>query len=194
MPPDRNRFGQPAAGALTCAEWELITRCAERCGTTVELPKAPDKPARTAKASRDKRARSRRSSEPATTGRAVRDPKGRLSAARVRKVQAQASEAAAEEAEASIAANPEPFVPIGASAAPPREAVRRKRLIYRYQKALAWRPDDAGLHKQLARALEADGQRDQAAHHFSEYLRLSPTAPDASDIRQKVFRLRVPVE
>jgi tetratricopeptide (TPR) repeat protein len=176
----------------------MITRCAEVCGTTVELPPAPDAKPTAPKARRSgKRARKPATAKESTSGRAVHDPKGRFEAARVRKVfddEAQASAPTPVADTTSPSSSDEPFVPIGASAAPPSEEVRRKQLIYRMQKALAWSPDDAKLHKNIAYAYEQDGQRDQAAHHYSEYLRLEPTAWDADDVRKKIFRLRVPVD
>ena len=63
--------------------------------------------------------------------------------------------------------------------------------VEEYRKALAIDPRHLNAHRNLAVVLASDlGEKKQATKEFEEYLRLSPNAPDADQIRQEIARLK----
>jgi len=63
--------------------------------------------------------------------------------------------------------------------------------VEEYRKALAIDPRHLNAHRNLAVVLASDlGEKKQATKEFEEYLRLSPNAPDAGQIRQEIARLK----
>ena len=52
------------------------------------------------------------------------------------------------------------------------------------------RPDDPAAHHALAVALETTGNSERARQEYHRYLELAPNAPDASQVRARLSRLR----
>ena len=61
--------------------------------------------------------------------------------------------------------------------------------VEQYQKAIALQPDDASFRKALGISYEQMRKGPEAAAAYKEYLRLSPSAPDADKVRERIARL-----
>jgi tetratricopeptide (TPR) repeat protein len=61
--------------------------------------------------------------------------------------------------------------------------------IEEYKKAVALNPEEASFRMALAISYEALQQRQDAASAYAEYLRLSPSAPDADKVRARIALL-----
>ena len=61
--------------------------------------------------------------------------------------------------------------------------------VEQYQKAIALQPDDASFRLALGNSLLRLEKRAEAAAAYAEYLRLSPSAPDADRVRAKIAEL-----
>ncbi|MCA1560389.1 MAG: tetratricopeptide repeat protein, partial [Acidobacteria bacterium] len=61
--------------------------------------------------------------------------------------------------------------------------------VEEYQKAVALQPDDASFRMALAISYERLQKPKEAAAAYSEYLRLSPAAPDADKVRARIAHL-----
>lgn len=65
------------------------------------------------------------------------------------------------------------------------------RAVEEYRKVLAINPSHLNAHRNLGVVLAFDlGDKKQAIKEFEEYLRLSPNAPDANQLRQETARLK----
>jgi tetratricopeptide (TPR) repeat protein len=63
--------------------------------------------------------------------------------------------------------------------------------VEEYRKAIAINPRHLNAHRNLGMVLAFDlGDKKQAIKEFEEYLRLSPNAPDADQLRQEIARLK----
>ncbi|HYA12698.1 MAG TPA: tetratricopeptide repeat protein [Thermodesulfovibrionales bacterium] len=72
-----------------------------------------------------------------------------------------------------------------------RNTGRPDRAVEEYRKALAINPRHLNAHRNLGIVLAFDlGDKKQAIKEFEEYLRLSPNAPDADQLRQETARLK----
>jgi tetratricopeptide (TPR) repeat protein len=72
-----------------------------------------------------------------------------------------------------------------------RNIGRPDRAVKEYRKALAINPRHLNAHRNLGVVLAFDlGDKKQAIKEFEEYLRLSPNAPDADQLRQEIARLK----
>jgi tetratricopeptide (TPR) repeat protein len=72
-----------------------------------------------------------------------------------------------------------------------RNTGRPDRAVEEYRKALAINPRHLNAHRNLGVVLAFDlGDKKQAIKAFEEYLRLSPNAPDADQLRQEIARLK----
>jgi Tfp pilus assembly protein PilF len=58
-----------------------------------------------------------------------------------------------------------------------------------YLEALSIEKGNAEFHKGIAEAYGVLKGRERAVHHYNEYLRLRPSASDASNIRKKIVKL-----
>lgn len=68
---------------------------------------------------------------------------------------------------------------------------RSDRAVEEYRKAIVINPSHLYAHRNLAVVLAFDlGYKEQAVKEFEEYLRLSPNAPDAYQIREEIARLK----
>jgi Flp pilus assembly protein TadD len=61
--------------------------------------------------------------------------------------------------------------------------------VQEYQKAIALQPDDASFRMALAISYETLQKPAEAAAAYGEYLRLSPSAPDADKVRARIAQL-----
>jgi tetratricopeptide (TPR) repeat protein len=61
--------------------------------------------------------------------------------------------------------------------------------VDQYRKAIALQPDDASFRLALGNSLLRLDRRAEAAASYQEYLRLSPSAPDADKVRAKIAEL-----
>ena len=61
--------------------------------------------------------------------------------------------------------------------------------VEQYQKAIALQPEDASFRKALGVSLEQLRRGPEAAAAYEEYLRLSPTAPEADMVRARIAAL-----
>ncbi len=72
-----------------------------------------------------------------------------------------------------------------------RNIGRSDRAFEEYKKAITINPRHVNAHRNLGVVLAFDlGKKEQAIKEFEEYLRLSPTAPDAQRIKQAIVQLR----
>lgn len=67
---------------------------------------------------------------------------------------------------------------------------RSKEALAAYQKAIEIDPTYAQAHRELGRALMAQQDFKGALTHFQEYLKLSPSAPDAKEIQDNIALLK----
>ena len=67
---------------------------------------------------------------------------------------------------------------------------RGKEATAAYQKAIEIDPGYAQAHRELGRALMAQQDFKGALQHFQEYLKLSPSAPDAKEIQDSIALLK----
>jgi len=58
--------------------------------------------------------------------------------------------------------------------------------VEQYRKAIALQPDDASFRLALGNSLVGLDKRSEAAAAYEEYLRLSPSAPDADKVRARI--------
>jgi Flp pilus assembly protein TadD len=61
--------------------------------------------------------------------------------------------------------------------------------IREYEEAIRLQPNEPITHYNLAVALEAAGEKARARQEYEAYLQLSPTAPDAAEVRKHLREL-----
>ena len=61
--------------------------------------------------------------------------------------------------------------------------------VEQYEKAINLQPDDASFRKALGVSYERLQKSAEAAAAYQEYLRLSPDAPDADKVRERIAEL-----
>jgi len=62
--------------------------------------------------------------------------------------------------------------------------------VEQYRKAIVLQPEDASFRKALGISLEQLQKASEAAAAYGEYLRLSPSAPDAENVRARIAQLQ----
>ncbi len=62
--------------------------------------------------------------------------------------------------------------------------------VEQYHRAIVLQPEDASFHKALGISLEQLQKGSEAAAAYGEYLRLSPSAPDADKVRARIAQLQ----
>ena len=62
--------------------------------------------------------------------------------------------------------------------------------VEQYRRAIVLQPEDASFHKALGISLEQLQKGPEAAAAYGEYLRLSPSAPDAEKVRARIAQLQ----
>lgn len=76
-----------------------------------------------------------------------------------------------------------------------RYAGRPDKAVEEYRKAISINPGHLNAHKNLGVVLAYDlGDRAGAVREFETYLKFAPAAPDATQIRQEIQRLKTPLK